>query len=322
MMKRNKGIDLLRFLCCFMVVYIHNSIDSPLNPYLLVLCKVSVPIFFLITGFYHQSIIDKGNEKAELCKVFRLILFSFFLYLVFFFLLYFRSGNFVSFLMKKFEGNGFFDIVLFNVNPLLHRLWYLNALFYVLLVTYLLHRYDQMKAMYFIVPILLFIGLIMGPYSRLILHVDFPEHYTRNFVFIGIPYFYIGWLISKYYSKLKDFKTEIPLLISIILMIGEVFLLEKTGLLNNPAFALMTLPVSVLLFLFFSRVSAKSQFTNLFSEFGKRNSSDIYIIHKIAEILLGKFIPFFGNFISVFVLSLLMSVVNRAILDRFKKQKG
>ncbi len=61
-MHRNLGIDILRLICAFLVVFIHYPFQSGIGNDLSAICRIAVPIFFIITGFYY---IDTEKKKPN-----------------------------------------------------------------------------------------------------------------------------------------------------------------------------------------------------------------------------------------------------------------
>ena len=50
---RNLGVDILKFLCAFLVVMIHAPIQG-VSQYTTPIARIAVPIFFMITGYYYS----------------------------------------------------------------------------------------------------------------------------------------------------------------------------------------------------------------------------------------------------------------------------
>ena len=74
------------------------------------------------------------------------------------------------------------------------------------------------------------IDLLLGSYSRLFFDIDFPNYYTRNFLFEGIPYFLGGFLFKKYEKKFKCKHRIVPLF---VLMLGFVITFIEVTVLST-----------------------------------------------------------------------------------------
>lgn len=69
-LKRYEGLDILKVISAFLVVCIHASFPGEFGKNVASLARVAVPIFFMITGFFFDSIIERHREKTQLKKVF------------------------------------------------------------------------------------------------------------------------------------------------------------------------------------------------------------------------------------------------------------
>ena len=59
---RNLGVDILKFLCAFLVVMIHAPIPG-VSQYTTPIARIAVPIFFMITGYYYSNTVKSGKEN-------------------------------------------------------------------------------------------------------------------------------------------------------------------------------------------------------------------------------------------------------------------
>lgn len=55
------GYDILKFVCAFFIVCIYTSFPGVVGEYFIALTRIAVPIFFMITGFYHTDIVQRGR---------------------------------------------------------------------------------------------------------------------------------------------------------------------------------------------------------------------------------------------------------------------
>ena len=46
---------------------------------------------------------------------------------------------------------------------------------------------------------------ILGKYSLVLWHKEFPFYYVRNFTCVGLPYFTIGMLLKRHKSRVLNF---------------------------------------------------------------------------------------------------------------------
>lgn len=55
--KRYEGLDILKLICAFLVICIHVPTSLRIYENIVVLSRVAVPIFFMITGFFWNKVV-------------------------------------------------------------------------------------------------------------------------------------------------------------------------------------------------------------------------------------------------------------------------
>ncbi len=209
--KRNNSIDFLRLVCSFLIVCIHFPFPSEVGKYIVAIARIAVPIFLMISGYYF----DIRYMRKLTRKILRLILVSNLLYFLWDIIADKVNLSLLAFL----------KLIIVNESPFASHLWYLNALLYVYFIIVIFDKIKCEKIVYFFVPVLLCVDLMFGKYSLLIWGKEFPFVLVRNFIFVGVPYFYIGILIRR--KKIYIGIWGIPFFL--IMTIIERFLLERTG---------------------------------------------------------------------------------------------
>ena len=68
--KRVYSLDALKAVAAFMVCYQHACGTGYFSEYILLICKVAVPVFILITGFMYRDTVQHGNVKKQIVKFF------------------------------------------------------------------------------------------------------------------------------------------------------------------------------------------------------------------------------------------------------------
>ena len=77
--------DFLKFVCAFFVVCIHIKFPGAVgNAFQSTICRIAVPIFFMITGFFYSRTCEKGKQLKQIKRV----LLLFFTSCVFFFIVH------------------------------------------------------------------------------------------------------------------------------------------------------------------------------------------------------------------------------------------
>lgn len=282
-MKRLENLDLLKFLCAVLVVFLH--IKTPYQQYILPLTRCAVPCFLIISGYFlfnADHVKFQTGLKKNIKKIFRIFIWSSLLFAVVKFMFALKQHDF-SFLSLK----ALINFVVFNENPFCGHLWYIGAYLYTLLIVLFLERQGWLNCLYWAVPILLMTDLCFGKYSLALWNMEIPYICVRNFLCVGVPYFAIGMFIKKWHNELLGIR-YLPLL-----TIGGGVLFSLTTLLENRLLVELNLNamrdhyasstfLAVSLFLFF--LSARQVGKNVLSELGEKDSLYIYILHPLFDI--------------------------------------
>ena len=295
---RADNIDILKAICAFLIVCIHIPFPGTIGAYFTALTRIAVPIFFMITGYFYKDTIAAGKEKRQIRKILRLFLISNLVYLVWNCTLYairIREGV-IGYLSDIFSLKSLLKFMLLNDSPFSGHLWYLGAILYVLVIIYCLDKIHCRKCLYWIAPFLLAVDLILGKYSMVLFHREFPYILVRNFLFVGLPYFCIGCVLRDNFDKIKKHSKMMPIGVVIfsITTLLERFILENLQLNTTRDHYISTTFLAIAVFgLMLSRdTSAHSHCEKMLAEVGRRYSTWIYILHpffiKVIEFVVEK----------------------------------
>lgn len=199
------------------------------------------------------------------------------------------KGEISRFLSKIFTVKNMVKFLLLNESYLQSHLWYLGAILYVLILVTMIfrleqkHRWKLKKALYILVSFLLLGDLVLGKYSLLLLHQEFPYIIVRNWLFVGLPYFTIGMWLKEHleYVETKARKNKLFAIISVttITTLIERYMLVTNNLNPTRDHYLSTTFLAISVFLFFLfYISPKK---SMLSRIGKQDSTWIYILHPI-----------------------------------------
>lgn len=326
--KRNSSIDLLRFFCAFGVVLVHSG--SGFWNWSRVFAFCAVPCFFMISGFlfFSKECDCRDRLKKHMKRMLRLLLVSTFFFAMYKELVFFAESGCIYTPSAAWALNFF----LFNDNPFAVHLWYFSAYLYVLACVYIANRLKCYKMLLFSIPFLLMINLIIGNYSIICFHRTFPLLWTRNFFFDGLPFFLIGGLVLRLKKIFSGKIIFVGICVSAIILYLEQMLLISKKLNGDGNIFLGTIPLCMLILLFFSKQNISE---NLFSEIGRKYSLMIFIVHPIildfVRNILGigsitrsevhGIISFFVPLL-VFSLSLLWSFVFYLFQDKFWRSRS
>lgn len=287
--KRNLGIDILRLICAFMVVFIHFPCNYKIGSCFISICRIAVPIFFMITGFYYLKF-EKKEQNNLIFKTFKLFIFANFIYILWdlTIALYTKklvlTHYFEYFFEKYINQEKLLYLIFLNESPFSGHLWYLGAILYVLIIV----KFLNLKRNNYILLILalLIIDLTFGKYSLLLFGQVFNYLYLRNFLFVGLPYFLIGVLLFKntdrIHYKIRKIYFIVIVIVSLISTFLEKYFLTYLDLNSNLTrdhyISTTMLAISVFILFFFIKPSEKLL---LLAKVGRKYSTNIYIIHPI-----------------------------------------
>lgn len=227
--KINNSLNVLKCLAIFAVICIHCKLNGIGGKSAIVnaLSRFAVPVFFLIAGYF--SFYEKKNYaidkyKARIIRLFKLLVFSNLLYFIYKCIttVHFNIQEYlISFLSYK----NLFNIIIFDSTIIGRHLWFIQALLYCYIIIYLLKKYDfEIKKLYVYIPILLLMSIMIGEFSNLMgFHID--KIITRNFMFTGMPFFILGYLIKDKQDKFTSFSDRF--IITPIILGGLLTILER-----------------------------------------------------------------------------------------------
>jgi len=220
-MQRNILLDILKVILAIMVIGAHCNFLLDLSAvlsYVTVhgLFRITVPIFFIINGYFFLDVINRKQVKKWLKRVTVL-------YLVWMFIYIYYWARFDNFSFPR------------CINILLvgyHHLWYLNAMIFSGLLLYLMKNLSD-KTLLTIVISLFIIGTgmqYMKNYevfsNEKITKILNDTSVYRNFLFFGLPFLSIGYLIRKteFIKIFNKRQLTIALVTSLIIFISESLL--------------------------------------------------------------------------------------------------
>ncbi len=183
---RKGFFDVIKIISCFFVILIH--VKTPLAEYYFPYIRCAVPVFFCMAGYFSWKS-ERTEYLKTLGKQLKYFVEVFILISVFYVVI---NGITIT-------RNNIIKLLVFNEPWYGTHLWYISAYVYVLIIFCLCVRFkvlyefvQRYKIAYLLIPILLFTDMLMGSYSKFALGEIFPNYYTRNFLYEGIPYFVGG----------------------------------------------------------------------------------------------------------------------------------
>lgn len=325
---RNNTIDLFRLYISFLVVYAHCGCSFS-SVY-----RYAIPLLFTISGYFFCNI---ANEKkiARIKKTFFLCLSTNIAYAVFYFVLAISEGQALSWISSTFSVRSLVELVVFNKSPFAIHLWFLWALLYCMIIDYFVSKHISSKKIY----VGIIIALIAVDAVYILFFRDHSKLLTRNFLFFGLPYFYIGKIfIDVDISKIKI--NNIGILSLFAVFIFTIFLEQKRMIALGETGELelyLSTPFLVILVFIFALKNPLEKLNKPLSTLamcGRSYCLSIYIVHYAIISIVLKILGY-NEFIStypflcaifIFAIALLSSIlyysVKRAVVSRMKLKKS
>lgn len=276
---KTKTLDEYRFFLAFLVVAIHISPFLNISPTLDILftrafCRIAVPIFLMITGYY---VLPKAlKDKKELIKYTKKILKIYGICILLYLPINFYAGQWnnlgILSVIKRIVIDGTF-----------YHLWYFPALILGLWITYGILKLK--KGTIGILILLYLIGLLGDSYYGIIQNsmvlksfYDFLFtifDYTRNGIFYTPVFLYLGYFFKE--RKIKC--NQIGLVISFLCLLIEAYLVYLFNLPRHDSMYIFLIPTLYFLFPFLLKNTTPNKKIRFMA-------TAIYILHPFVLVIL------------------------------------
>ena len=295
--KRYTGPDFLKFVCAFLVVGIHTCsiLGASKAGYMLFLpiTRVAVPLFFMISGFFYAGLTER-QKLRQLKKLLFLTLFSLCLFLCFELLRTAAKGEAAAAYFEKFcTGAYWLNFLLFNDPDISMHLWYLCAMFYVLLILYFAGKYMDIGRLYVLIPVLLLGNFVLGTYASAVFCWYLHIHFSRNFLFCALPFFLLGHYVRSRRPQVSNRLLIVVLLLSVLGSVAENYVIVSRCrdfnldlFICTPIFAL-----SAFLLVLQNEPLFEKKLLRSAAELGRKTSTAVFIMHPMVIILLSDMLP-------------------------------
>jgi len=232
--ERNWRFDVLKCIACIVVILLHSGIPGEIGRGIAYGLRFSVPIFFMITGYYSYSKDNKWILKKAL-GIGKMIFFTeliYGLYDVLVKVIYYSTP-----IEEYIQSLNNFDLlkILFFGSFFNGTLWYLYAAFWTFIIIVFLrkiHIYQNDILVFTIIFVLISIQIQGLYYFRT--HYDIPEykiHLFRSAFLFGVPLELLGAQFAKHSEKIIKYfsykKTLSLFLIGFILILAECIFSRK-----------------------------------------------------------------------------------------------
>lgn len=287
--KQNNSLNFLKGLACLAIVWMHTNSGGTVNQVIVCMARFGIPIFFMVSGYftYKEKKVDYTKVLAKkIIHILKLIVIATLVYVIWQWVVdpLIKTGhvpNVLNSMERSASSLNAFNILVLNINPFCGILWFLNALLYCYLIWLIIAKVKDKRVIYILAIIILFIGIFTRAFIQY--NHTIPEeiniNYFRNWFFMGLPFFTIGYLIHNYQERIvKIFKPKYMIVAAII---GMVMSFAERLVVPLEVFV-GTVIVSVALFIF---VVEKPDLIKIpvINRVGERFCFFIYIAHIIVR---------------------------------------
>ena len=275
-------LDLIKIIAAYMVVFIHVSFPGWFGEIMICLARFSVPLFFIISGYFSYSSInvcDKYRLKRKIKYTACLFIGSICFYVLAISCVLRSPGKIMSWLENVKYSDAILRFILWNKLPVIEmeHLWFLGALLYCYIFEYV---FCKRKTVFKILPVLFLINFLFGEFKSILGVSEIPVYFTRNAWFCGLPCFTTGYLIRE---KNIQISVKSSRLLNFALL-AEAMVLVEASIVGNADLYLFSLIAAVLLFLF--GITASYDIGPVGKMVEKIDTSMIYVLHPIVAVVL------------------------------------
>ncbi len=277
----NYLLDIFKLIAALFVVIFHVTCHIG-STYIIAFFSYpfAVPLFFAISGFFSFKRFANGDTeyfKRKIIQTLKLYLICSILYTLFYFSIHLIKHNFLEYFTNALNYENIIKLVVLN-KPIFsgEHIWFILALLYVYIYVYVFLCLIKNKKYIFVLNLIFSILLMVGA-AIIDISFDFSTILTRNWLFYGLPCFFIGIFIGKYKDKIKNIKL-IHYLLILVLSIGFRSLVKYYSLYYRQDISIFIIIFSV------SLLCISIKYENLIKEnkiiryFGEL-SMYVYIIH-------------------------------------------
>ncbi|OPX44341.1 serine/alanine racemase [Ruminiclostridium hungatei] len=241
-LSKYNSIDILRLLCAIMVVAIHTTpfteFEGQAGYYAAyVFPRLGVPFFFAVSGYFYIRSLLQG--KKIFVKYLKRLAAIYVLWSFIYFLVDFIQAVRYDYSLVQFAKGSLFD---FFITGSHYQLWFFPTLVFCVITVTMLK--NHMKLLCAISILLYLAGCLAGAYYGLGSSLppvkavyDSPHlELIRRNLFMGLPFFLLGYLLYIIYPKLEKLKGKVfifALGASSVLYISEIVVVRNLKLNAN-----------------------------------------------------------------------------------------
>ena len=272
----------LKVMAALMVIFIHaQTFMAPaVSAVVVPVCRVAVPLFFMITGYFFYaadpSILTTHARRSavKLLKLAAVATFVYFAWTV-------GVQGWSEAVGGVFTAKRLLALCLLGTPLYGDHLWFVFAELVVVAMAPLFARIRP-RFLFAAMAVLLCLNLLLFGKYKFLTGSGCSESYARNWLFMGLPFFWMGWLIKKCENKIRLTKYSLSggVILLVFLTIVEHWALSGVGSKVQSDLYLTTLVLSPAVFLLFLRCPQFSLGAAV-EAVGRRDATWIYVFHII-----------------------------------------
>jgi len=318
-------IDVLRLVFAVLVVSIHTMAFQSINENLRIansmgIARLAVPFFFMVSGYFLYNRINSEKEPKSTLKRLLILYVSWVLIEII---------TLFPMVLSNLDAPPIFLIERLLFMGITGSLWYISSLIIAIFVISPLLKKDKILLLIIIGFVLYLFGATGDTYYGLFektMITPLINGYTGVFVMpqIGITesilFVSIGAAVNKYKLNEKIKNAGLLSIISIILLLIETFVLNKTGIAKDVNMYLSAIIAAPLILIW--AINCNINISTRISKACRDYSLGIYCSHQIIMIWIAMFAPMlFANTMIRFICTLLISTLIIIILRKTKAKK-
>ncbi len=226
---RTMSIDLIKVLCFFLVVLIHVPFPGKIGGMFTAYARVAVPMYFALSGYFYSEKVDNIKKAVSYLRIY--IVLNIMWSLIYEYMKHSSFEELAEYSKLSFNGLGFVKCILFGEAFGNEYLWFLHALAFVYFAVYIGDkiRFYVLDKRLIIILFMAQVFIMIMQYS--ILNLSVPSWITRNWIFTGLPFFGMGYLLKNVKFTVKFHgKVVVEILAGIIIICMEYIVFGRQEL--------------------------------------------------------------------------------------------
>lgn len=318
-------LNIVKLICAVLVVMIHTSALKSLSEDLwvgtsLAICRVAVPFFFIVSGFFFYNSKSGDKRKNKITKTgklyFKLLLIETIILLPTLIVMIFKVP--IVYLIQSILFTGFTG-----------SLWYVSSMVIGMVFVDLFIKKDMYKTLAVIAVALFLFGLAGDSYYGLFkgsVIESATTIYKNIFIMMqvgftaSVPFLTIGIFINKLNLIEKIKNPGRYVILGLVFVVIEAFILFKTNIAidYNLYFSLLIFAPALFIFAIKSDVQIDSKKADYTRSLGVL----VYVLHQPLMLIAGAVVPMlFSNTLIKFIIVILISILVASILIKLKVDK-